>query len=282
MMRVYMSMDAEGISGIFNLGQVMNNNKEYEFARRMMANDINAAAEGAYQAGAEQVIVNDAHNNGNNLLIEQLDPRIDLISGALRPLGMAEGADLGCDAALLIGYHRRKGAKGVASHSYAYGSMVELVINGRVASEHDLIGYCLGAYGLPVVFLSGDDLVCADARSSIPGIYTVETKIAISNNAALCHHPKRNAQAITETVKQALLNYKKDGIRPMTLAGEVQIDVRYSAEVQATRAATAGNTQRLDENHVRYYGEDYLTAYRAFMVGTSLAAAFRDDADLYR
>ena len=77
-MKVYISMDAEGISGIYNLGQVMTNNREYEFARRMMANDINAAAEGAFQAGAEQVIVNDAHNNGSNLIIEQLDPRIDL------------------------------------------------------------------------------------------------------------------------------------------------------------------------------------------------------------
>lgn len=281
-MRVYISMDAEGVSGIFNLGQVMSSNVEYAFARRMMASDINAAAEGAYQAGAELVVVNDAHNNGNNLLIEQLDPRIDLISGSLRPLGMAEGAQLGFDAALLIGYHRRKGAKGVASHSYSYGSMVELVINGKLASEHDLVGYCLGAYNIPVVFLSGDDLVCADARESIPGVYTVETKTAISNNAALCHHPRRTAQAITEAVRQALLNWQKDGIRPMRLEGEVHIDVRYSAEVQAARAATAQNTLRLDENRVRYFGPDYLTAYNAFMIGTSLAAAFRDDADLYR
>lgn len=281
-MKVYISMDAEGISGIYNLGQVMTNNREYEFARRMMANDINAAAEGAFQAGAEQVIVNDAHNGGTNLIIEQLDPRIDLISGSLRPLGMAQGAELGCDAALLIGYHRRKGAKGVISHSYAYGSMVEMFINGKVASEHDLIGYCLGAYGVPVVFLSGDDLTCADARESIPGVYTVETKVAISNNAALCHHPKRNAQAITEQVKQALLNYKRDNIRPMTLEGEVQIDVRYSAEVQAARAASIPNTIRLDENKVRYYGPDYMAAYNAFMIGTPLAGAFRDDADLYR
>lgn len=86
-MKVYISMDAEGISGIYKLGQVMTNHREYEFARRMMANDVNAAAEGAFQAGAEQVIVND----GSNLLIEQLDPRIDLISGTLRPLSMAQG-----------------------------------------------------------------------------------------------------------------------------------------------------------------------------------------------
>lgn len=281
-MKVYISVDAEGISGIFHLGQVMPSNKEYAFTRRMMVNDINAAVEGAYQAGAEQVIVNDAHNRGDNLLIDQLDPRVDLISGMMRPLGMAQGAELGCDAALLIGYHRRKGAKGVISHSLSYGSMVEMFINGKVASEHDLIGYCLGAYGVPVVFLSGDDLVSADARESIPGVYTVETKVAIANGAALCHHPARNAKAITETVKKALMNYEKDKIKPMTLEGQVHIDVRYSAEVQAARAANAPNTIRLNENTVRYHGLDYLTAYRAMMVGTPLAGSFRDDAELYK
>ena len=173
-MKVYISMDAEGISGIYNLGQVMPSHQTlYPWAQRMMANDINAAAEGAFRAGATQVIVNDAHNAGNNLLIDQLDERIDLISGLIRPLGMAQGCELGCDAALLIGYHRRKGAKGVISHSYAYGSMVEMKLNGKIISEHDLVGMCIGAYGTPVVFLSGDDLVIQDAKESVPGIYTV-------------------------------------------------------------------------------------------------------------
>ena len=280
-MRVYISMDEEGISGIYKLGQVMPSHKEFEWAQKMMANDINAAVEGAYRAGAEQVIVNDAHNAGNNLLIDQLDERVDLISGGIRPLQMAQGAELGCDAALLIGYHRRKGAKGVISHSYAYGTMVEMRLNGKLISEHDLIGMCIGAYGIPVVFLSGDNLVIEDAKESIPGIYTVETKVAISNNAALCHHPKRNAKAITETVEKALRNYKKDGIKPMHIDGPIQLDVRYSAEVQAEMAMKAPNTVRLDENTVRYQGEDYLTVYNAFMTGTPLAGLFRDDADLY-
>lgn len=280
-MRVYISMDAEGISGIYKLGQVMPSHKEFAWAQTMMANDINAAAAGAFAAGATQVIVNDAHNAGNNLLIDQLDERIDLISGNIRPLSMAQGAELGCDAALLIGYHKRKGGKGVISHSYAYGSMVEMRINGKLASEHDLVGLCIGAYGIPVVFLSGDNLVIEDAKKSIPGLYTVETKVAISNNAALCHHPKRNAGAIARTVEQALRNYKKDGVKPMKIEGEIRLDVRYSAEIQAELAMKAPQTVRLDEVTVRYQGEEYLGVYDAFLTGTTLAGGFRDDADLY-
>lgn len=280
-MKVYISMDAEGVSGIYKLGQVMPNHKEFPWAQTMMANDINAATDGAFRAGATQVMVNDAHNAGNNLLIDQLDERIDLISGSIRPLGMAEGCQLGHDAALLIGYHRRKGGKGVISHSYSYSTMVEMRINGRLASEHDLIGLCIGAHGIPVVFLSGDNLVVEDAKESQLGIYTVETKIAISNNAAICHHPKRNAKNIADTVEEALRNYMTDGIQPMRIDGPVHIEVRYSAEAQATMAMRAPNTSRLDECTVRYEGTDYMEAYRAFMTGTPLAGIFRDDADLY-
>jgi D-amino peptidase len=275
-------MDAEGISGIYQLGQVMPGHPEYEFARRMMASDINAAARGAFNAGADEVIVNDAHNAGNNLLIDQLDPRIVLISGNLRPLSMAEGIEQGADAALLVGYHRRKGAKGCISHSYAYGSMVEMKLNGRLIGEHDLIGHCIGCFGTPVIFLSGDDLTAADARESVPGIYTVETKRCINNGAAMCYHPQRNAKLIEARVEVAVRNYKKDGIRPMRVEGRVELDVRYSAELQAARAAWAQNTERLDENTVRYAADDYMSVYKAFQVGTALASAFRDDADLYR
>lgn len=281
-MRVYISMDAEGISGIYKLAQVMPGHTEYEYARKLMAGDINAAVAGACDAGAENVFVCDAHNGGDNLHITDLDERTILCSGADRPFSMAEGAELGYDAALLIGYHTRKGSKGVISHSYAYGSMVEMRINGKIASEYELIGYMIGYYGVPVVFLSGDDIITADARENVPGIHTVETKRCISNGAAACLHPKVTGRRIREEVKAALLNLKDEGIAPMRLKGPVTIDVRYSAEAQAWKAMQAPNTIRLGEATVRYFGEDYKKAFTAFLAGAMLVSTFRDDADLYR
>lgn len=281
-MKVYISMDAEGISGIYKLSQVMPTDKEYEFARRMMANDINAAVEGAFNAGATEVIVNDAHNSGDNLLIDQLDSRIKLISGNDRPLTMAQGAEHCADAALLIGYHRRKGAKGVISHSYAYGSMVEVKINGKLASEHDIVGLAIGHFGTPVVFLSGDDLVTEDAKISVPGIYTVVTKECIGNGSAMCYHPKMTYKMISETVEKAIKNFKSDGIKPMNAGKYINFDVKYSAESQARLAMGAPRTTRLSENEVRYSGDNYLDVYKAFITGTALAGGFRDDAALYK
>ncbi len=280
-MIIYISVDAEGISGIYNLWQVMPGQPEFEFARRMMANDINAAARGAFEAGAERVIVNDGHNNGNNMIIDMLDERIELISGAIRPLGMAQGAELGADAAMLVGYHAARGTKGVISHSYAYGSVVEMRLNGRIIAEHDLIGNVIGAFGTPVIFLSGDDRVAQAARASIPNVYTVETKTCISDGAALCRHPKTVARDITETVKRAVVGFKKGEIAPMVPSCPVELDVRYVSETHAELASRVPGTVRVCGHTVGFRGDDYLSAYKMFMTGMPLAAGFRDAAALY-
>lgn len=274
-MRVYISMDAEGISGIYNFQQVLPGGMDYEYCRKLMAGDINAAAMGAFAAGASEVFVNDGHNYGNNLMITDLDERIILCSGTTRPLSMAQGSERGYDAAMLIGYHARRGAKGVIAHSFAYGSMVELTLNGKIISEFELIGHVCGHYGTPVVFVSGDDETVKNAQQSVPGIYSVVTKECVSDNAAVCLHPAKTAALIQENVALALKNYKQDGIKPLTVNGTVELDVRFVTETQAELAMKAKNVHRLCSHTVRITGSDYLEAYRTFFTCTNLAASFK-------
>lgn len=282
-MKIYISMDAEGISGIYRLEQVIPGGMDYEWARKMMANDVNAAAKGAFNAGASEVLVNDAHNNGNNLLITDLDERIKLCSGTTRPLSMAQGIEKGYDAALLIGYHQRKGAKGVISHSYAYGSMMEIRLCGKVISEFELIGHVCGHFGTPVIFVSGDDLTVKSAKEYVNGLYSTVTKECVGNGSAYCLHPNKTAEMIKSTVESAVKNFKSDGIKPMTVSGsDIYLEVRFTAESQAAEAMRAMNTSRVDDSTVRFYGSSYLEAYESFLTGSSLAAKFRDDAVLYK
>lgn len=274
-MRVYVSMDAEGISGIYNFQQVLPDGMDYDYSRKLMAGDINAAARGAFDAGATEVYVNDAHNYGNNLLIADLDERIRLCSGSARPLSMAQGSDGKYDAALLIGYHARRGAKGVIAHSFAYSSMVELKLNGSIISEFELIGHVCGHFGTPVVFVSGDDQLVGSAREYVPGIYSVITKECVGDNSAVCLHPKITSRLIYETVSLALKNYIADGIRPMALEGETNLDVRYTTETQASLAMQAHGTQRICSHTVRFGAPSYLEAFRAFVAGSALASSFK-------
>lgn len=274
-MRVYISMDAEGISGIYNFQQVLPNGMDFEHSRKLMAGDINAAVKGAFDAGATEVFVNDAHNYGNNLLITDLDERVILCSGSTRPLSMAQGCERGYDAALFIGYHARRGARGVIAHSFAYSSMVEIKLNGNIISEFELIGYVCGYFGTPVVFVSGDDQTVKNAQKSVPGIYSCVTKECIGDNSAVCLHPKKTAKLIYENVLLALKNFGQDGIKAMKVEGEVHLDVRYMTETQASLAMKAAGAQRLCSHTVRITGQDYLEAYSAFLTSSNLAASFK-------
>lgn len=212
-MKVYMSVDAEGISGIVKLSQVSPGDPSYDFARRMMVNDVNAAIRGAARAGATEVVVNDAHNTGDNMYIDQLDCRAKLISGSDKPMVMMQGISGDFDAAFLVGYHTRKGAKGVIAHSWSYGSMVELRINRKPIGEFELNGLMAGHFDVPVVFTSGDDQLAASAKSVVKGIQTTVTKEAVGNGSALCYHPQLTTKAIEEAAYQGVL-HRKD-IKPM-------------------------------------------------------------------
>lgn len=280
-MRIYISMDAEGISGIYTLEQVMLSGRDYQHSRKLMAGDINAAVKGAFDGGARDVFVNDAHNRCNNLLISDLDSRIVLCSGSDKPLTMAQGAEKKFDAALLIGYHARKGSKGVISHSYSYGSMMEIKLNGQIISEVELVGHVCGYFGTPVIFVSGDDIVTSATKKFNNKIYTVTTKECIGNGAAVCKHPDITSKEISLAVEEAVKNFKNDNIEPMKIRGDVNIDVKFCAESQARNATLAQNAHRIDELTVRFSGKDYLEAYMSFVAGASLGGIFRDDAALY-
>ena len=66
--RVYISVDLEGISGVNGDDQTSAGQPEYGRARKLMAEDANAAIRGAFEGGATEVVVNDSHGGQRNLL----------------------------------------------------------------------------------------------------------------------------------------------------------------------------------------------------------------------
>lgn len=276
-MKVYISVDAEGLSGIFKLSQVIPGNREYEFMRRMMASDVNAAIRGAAAAGADEILVNDCHNLGDNLPIELLDPRAQLLSGADKPLIMAEGLERGFDAAMLIGYHAPKGFKGVVSHTFFYGAVVDAKINGVSFGEGDLVGHVAGYFGAPLVLATGDDCLCARCEQLMPGVHTVVTKEHIGNGSAICRHPSATAADIEKAAEAAVR--QRSNIKPLRIDGPVQLDLTLSS---ATMAQLACNIQGFTpdaerDNLVHYQGKDYLEVYTAFVRALRQAAYFKDN-----
>ncbi|MDR1509690.1 MAG: M55 family metallopeptidase [Synergistaceae bacterium] len=277
-MKVYISIDAEGSTGIFKNSQVCAGRPEYEFCRRMMEGDANAAVRGAFRAGAAEVLVNDSHDGADNIRIENLDPRARLISGSVKPLSMMEGIDSDFNAVLLLGYHSRKSERGTIAHTYSYSRIFEARINGKPVGEAEINGFVAGSFGVPVVFLSGDQYVTENIRAVIPGIKTVAVKKSLGLAAAECAHPSIVWEQIEAAVYDALSGLKTSPVKPLTDA-PYTLEVQFASTAHATLALRLPGSCLQGATTVCYKAEDYMTIYNAFLCMNALTAAFDDDKD---
>ena len=116
-MKIYISADMEGVAGVTHSQEVIPGRSQYERFRRHLTADVNATIEGAAQAGATEFLVNEAHDGMRNILLEDLDPRAEVIVGQRKPLSMMQGFD-GADLVFCVGYHARADTEGVLSQKY--------------------------------------------------------------------------------------------------------------------------------------------------------------------
>ncbi|MEV0291206.1 M55 family metallopeptidase [Kribbella sp. NPDC050820] len=243
-MKVYLSVDMEGITGLVDAEDVQPPGRDYERGRVLMTEDTNAAIRGAYEAGATAVLVNDAHGPMRNLLPDLLDRRATLIKGRPKPMGMMEGLTSEYDAALCIGYHARAGVLGVLSHSFMGHEIEDIWLDDQVTGEIGLFHAAAAAYGVPVAMLTGDDTACAEMTAWDPNVAVVPVKYAKDRFAAeLVPVPDAQA-AIEQTAATALAALPS---LPANLTSTRELTVRWqSASVVSHLTAIPGVTRRDD------------------------------------
>jgi D-amino peptidase len=203
-MRIFISADMEGITGLVDADDVQPGGRDYERGRRAMTEDVNAAVRGALQAGATEIVVNDAHGPMRNLMSDTLDPAARLIRGKPKAMGMIEGLTPDFDALICVGYHARAGAHGVLSHSFMGHEIEDMWLDGRATGEIGLVQATAAALGVPLAALTGDDAACAEAADWHPPIATVPVKYVRSRFAAELRPEGEARAAIEETVATAL------------------------------------------------------------------------------
>ena len=181
--KVYISVDMEGISGINGDNQTSAAGAEYGRARKLMAEDANAAIRGAFAGGATEVVVNDSHGSQRNLLPEDIDPRVRLISHSFKRHGMMEGLDSTFAAIIFVGYHAKAGSpRGIFAHTGS-GVLADLQINGQSVGEGGMNALLARWYGVPVVMVTGDDVAIEEQRATVPTVRGVVVKRAINSRA---------------------------------------------------------------------------------------------------
>jgi D-amino peptidase len=261
-MRVYISADIEGIGCIVRQEQSSPGGREFAWARKMMTEEVNAAARGAFDGGATEVVVADSHNVGLNLIPEDLDERVSIIMGSPRPLSMMEGVDTGFDAAFLVGYHGMAGTADSTIVHIFMGRIAEVRVNDFPIGEIGISAALAGHYSIPVALVTGDENTVAEAVKLLDGIETVEVKKGIGAYAALCLPPKRSRTLIYEGARRAM-SRKKDW-HPFRFEGEVDLRVRFTTASAADRALHIPGVERVNGRTVRFLASDFIEAFRAF------------------
>jgi len=281
--KVYISIDAEGVAGITDWEQIRTKGDDYALGRRLMLGELNAAIAGilAVDAGAT-IVVNDAHGAMRNFPPDEIDGEAQYISGRHKPLYMMQGLDATFDAIVFIGYHGSIGARdALLSHTYNPRAIWEVRIDGQVVGESALNGLVAAHYGVPIACITGDEATAAEARAFIPAIETVVVKQSYSRFSASNLHPNVARRRIQSGVQHALESLTSRDLVPR-YATPTQIAVTFvTADMAATCTVLRHVTLSADDPRTVICAntdpdEDYLELYQAFVGMTMITYSLVD------
>jgi D-amino peptidase len=264
-MRVYVSVDMEGVAGIVHNDQVLRQQgSDFAIGRELMTLEANAAAVGALDAGASEVLVNDSHGDMRNLLLERLDPRVQILSGSLKPFSMAQGLEGGgFGVALFVGYHASAGTpNAILDHTYRGAVVARVAVNGRAMSEASLNALVAGAAGTPVGLVTGDEATCRECRELFGEVETVPVKWAVGRFAARSLHPEEARRRIRQAATRVVADASR--FRPFTMAPPYVLELTMVTSAMVDSAATMPNVERIDGRTMRFLATDVETLFRAF------------------
>jgi D-amino peptidase len=274
-MKIFISADMEGVSGITHPAQCRPNHADYPRFRRLMTQEVNAAVAGAVEAGATEVVVNDGHLTMTNLVIEEMHPAAALISGSNKLHGQMDGLDDTFDGVFFVGYHEGDGlGDGLINHTLSSLVLRAVHVNDDLVDEAGINARMAAAYGVPVLLLTGDDRVCTRAKAEFPGIEVAAVKRAIDRLAAESLSVESARALIAEKAAAAVRNAA--GTAPF--AGVDSGPTRFQLEFRSTSAAQIctlfPGIERRDPRTVAFERPTYVEAFRQFwgLVVLGLAA----------
>jgi D-amino peptidase len=272
--KVYLSVDMEGIAGVAAAEPTRRGDAAYPAAVELMVGETNAAIEGAFDGGADEVVVNDSHGEMFNLPAASIDPRAQLLIGT-KPWSMVEGAESGgFGVALFVGYHARAGhPRGTLGHTYS-SDLTLVTLAGRPVGEYGLNALALGAWGIPVGLVAGDDALGDEVAEWLPWAEVVVVKHAIRQRAAQSVHPDVARERIRAAAKQAVERASAEDserpLEPLRLAPPIVWAAEFRMPAQADFAAVVPGVTREGDRGLRYTNDDPLDAFRAFLAAMRL------------
>jgi len=261
-LKIFISVDMEGVGGIGTSAMTSAGGKDYETGRQLMTNEVNAVVSAVFESGPATIVVNDSHGDMQNLLHTQLDPRVEYIQSNIKPLGMVQGLDATFDGVIFIGYHAMAGtANGFLAHTGS-GAVKGLWLNGVEVGEGGLNTFFASALGVPLILASGDRTFTEEIKK-LTATRIVITKDAIGNSAAKLIHPDLVTNELKAQTKVALKEIKK--AKPLT-QDPIEFKLKVDAPTRADVAMSIPGMKRVDGYTVSYQAKNMEEAYKLIRV----------------
>ena len=273
-MKVFISTDFEGVAGIVDWDQILIGSHDYDLGRRLLLGEVNAAIDGALEAGAEEIVVNDSHSSMRNLEPDLLHGRASLILGKHKPLYMMEGLDSSFGAAIFLGYHGSIGAsKSILSHTYNPRAIWEVRLNGTIVGESALNALVAAHFRVPIVLVTGDQATSAEASQLNPSPRVVEVKRSISRFAAESVHPETARDLIRMAAVASLRAVNQDAWP--VFGSPVELEVTFLTADMADMASWLHGVEQSAERArtVRFVHDQPMEVFRTFVTMVMLTRA---------
>lgn len=276
-MKILISADMEGISGIVDWDQVTPGHPEYMTrGRKLMTADVNAAVTGAFEGGADEVVVSDGHWNATNILIEELDPRVRLNSGSPSPFGMIQGMEdtPPFEGLMLVGYHARAGTKkAILDHTWSDTRIRAVYLNEVWVGEIALNAALAAQYNVPVIAMSGDQHACEEGQNMLGADLEIAVvKNATGHQAAQLLPLELAHEKICEAAARGVIKLREGKApKPYTVAAPVRLAVEFVFSRHADRAYLIPGTERISGTRIEYTAPDMVTAHRTFRAMSTVA-----------
>jgi D-amino peptidase len=268
-LKIYISADMEGVTGVVTSAQLGPSGFEYGRFRQFMTDEVNAAITAARAAGATEILVSDSHGNGQNLLIDQIPDDIQIVRSWPRPLMMMQGIDETFDGAIYIGYHASTGnTEGVRAHTMSSANLTSVKLNGIEVSEGAINAAIAGHFGVPILMVSGDDATIDEIRSVVGDVEGAVVKWNYGFHSARTRTPAAGQKVIAEKVTAALARI--DEFEPFSVGdGPINVDIRFKNYMPGEILGYLPIVERLDSHTIRFVATDMVEAAKFMEFVTS-------------
>jgi D-amino peptidase len=257
-MKIYVSVDMEGISGILLPKQLKKGGLMYEEARKLLTAEVNVVIEGLIEAGADDIYVKDAHGSGYNFITSELHHGARYCMGATNISRRFPGLDTSFDGAMLIGYHAMGGTESaIRDHTMTSVGWQSIHLNGRPIGEIGIDSLLFGLHNVPILFVTGDKKTCAEAIEEIPNVRTYETKEGFGRHAALIKPPKLVHKELKELIKESINN--RENVMPVKLDGPYELLIKFLSTDQVDQRYFDGTrSKRINGLTAAYSSDNFL------------------------